>query len=268
MAARETKIVFCADDFGSDESVDDAIIELAETGKLRAVSVLISSSRFSEERFRALLKTRVEIGVHLALTDTTPLTDALSGTRWIDKGEFPRHWRDLQLRLLYSTPPAELVLQEWRAQLKRLMALTDRITYIDSHQNLHLLPHFSRPMQFLLNEYKELRVRVFFDLCRRLAPVHLFAALSGRWLYRHRMQNRTWGLYASGNLTFGAVKEVVGQIVAVGGEGWIVTHPGLSDDPMPPLRYKLNWRSEYQLLRSIELQEFLHSKGLSFGAMS
>ncbi len=68
-------MIICADDFGLDESNDSAILELAEAGRISAVSVMLSHHE-PPVLLPALcqLKHKLDIGLHLVLTD--------EGTPW------------------------------------------------------------------------------------------------------------------------------------------------------------------------------------------
>lgn len=265
MDTHAPQIVFCADDFGSHELIDEAIIDLSHSGILGAVSVLITAPRFSEARLRELVRAGVKLGLHLALTDTEPVTDCLEGTPWVVDGKFVKHWRNLRWRLLRSWPPSHLLYEEWRMQFDKLFSLTGRVDFIDSHQNVHLLPPCTGAVHALLRHGKTCGVRVFFDRTQFASPVYTAAMLYGRWSYRDCLQVPTWGLYASGQLTLNVTKQLVNRICERGAGGWIVCHPGTGNELDPPLNYRLHWQAEYELLRSPAFTDYLCSKGVNFG---
>lgn len=62
-------VVFCADDFGQDDSIDAGILRLVERGRLTAVSCLVEGPGF--ERDAPLLSRRgaaIDVGLHFNLT--------------------------------------------------------------------------------------------------------------------------------------------------------------------------------------------------------
>ena len=64
-------MIICADDFGLAPDVDEAIVRLAEAGKISAVSVMASLLLEPTPALAALLqlRNRLDLGLHLVLTD-------------------------------------------------------------------------------------------------------------------------------------------------------------------------------------------------------
>ncbi len=61
-------IVFCADDFGLEAGVDQAIVALAGQGRLSATGCLVQAPNF-EQSARALKGLPIDLGLHLNLTE-------------------------------------------------------------------------------------------------------------------------------------------------------------------------------------------------------
>lgn len=68
MRAQPRNLVVCADDFGIEPGVDDAIVELALAGRLSATGCLVTSERFpiAASRLQGL---PVDVGLHLNFTE-------------------------------------------------------------------------------------------------------------------------------------------------------------------------------------------------------
>lgn len=99
MRAEPRNLVVCADDFGIEPGVDDAIIELSQAGRLSATGCLVTSDRFPQAASR-LHCLPVDVGLHLNFTEFlglpgfyTPLGRliALTYTRRISRAEVRRH---------------------------------------------------------------------------------------------------------------------------------------------------------------------------------
>lgn len=131
-------ITLCADDYGLAPGVDRGILELLEAGRLSAVSCMTTPARWPEAA--AALRPwrgRVDLGLHLTLTDQEPLGAA---PILAPAGRLPRLAR-LALQLLLD-PRAG---REAASQLARqLAAFSDALgcppDFIDGHQHVHVLP--------------------------------------------------------------------------------------------------------------------------------
>ncbi|AZY50281.1 ChbG/HpnK family deacetylase [Bordetella avium] len=122
-------IAICGDDFGMDASIDRAIFQLLDAGRMSAVSCMSTGASFAAHAQD--LKTRaVDIGLHLNFTE--PLSPA-------DGGMLPL--RALLLRAYTGRLNANWLRQEIARQLD---AFEDRIGhaphYVDGHQHVHQLP--------------------------------------------------------------------------------------------------------------------------------
>ena len=68
-------VVLCADDYALSPGISRAIVQLAEQGRLSAISCMTGSAHWSEHAdwLRPLIG-KVDIGLHLTLVDEVPLT--------------------------------------------------------------------------------------------------------------------------------------------------------------------------------------------------
>jgi predicted glycoside hydrolase/deacetylase ChbG (UPF0249 family) len=132
------RLIVCADDFGMSPGVSEAIAELAEAGKVNAISCMAISQRWEEDA--ALLKnlpTSVQLGLHLVLTDERPLTSAES---FAPSGRMPSAGKLGRMALLRRLPAHEIAM-EVSAQFDEFIRVLGRLpSFVDSHQHTHVLP--------------------------------------------------------------------------------------------------------------------------------
>lgn len=135
-------LTLCADDFGLNSAVNAGIIHLVKAGHLNAVSCMSGGAAF-ESGIPALLKAceeasiEVEIGLHLTLTEYTPLTTM---KKLAPRGKLPA----LALLLIKSHlgwldrgEVRDEIAQQW----ERFEAIAGRTPdFMDGHQHSHLLP--------------------------------------------------------------------------------------------------------------------------------
>lgn len=123
-------VAICADDFGVDHAVNDAIVDLAAQGRLSATSVLVDGSAVQNAK-TLLGPLALDIGLHLNLTDAIgQLT--LSDVKPLARLILQAHARQLS--------------QHWvRVGIERQFDHFERLfgkapDYVDGHLHVHQLP--------------------------------------------------------------------------------------------------------------------------------
>jgi chitin disaccharide deacetylase len=123
-------IAICADDYGVDQNVDRAIVDLAKQGRLTATSVLVDAA-IDPASIRALEHVNIDIGLHLNFTEVL--------------GDLPTD-AVMPLNHLIVRSHAGLLSRQWvrasiERQLSRFKALFGRSPdYVDGHLHIHQLP--------------------------------------------------------------------------------------------------------------------------------
>lgn len=126
------KITLCADDYGQNQSISDAIIALLEKNRLSATSCMTTSPRWETDAVRLQpFIGRADIGLHFNLTEGKSLSgqvDFMPLSRLIIKG----YARQLDPSAIES---------ELNAQMDAYEASMGRLPdFIDGHQHIHQLP--------------------------------------------------------------------------------------------------------------------------------
>ena len=135
-------LTVCADDFGLNPQINAAIVRLVSCGRLNAVSCMATGLAM-HQGVEALLEAantaphRVDIGLHLTLTEYAPLTDMPTTA---PRGRFPSI--NEAIVRSYTTGLAS---DEIRTELQRQWdgfheAFGRRPAFLDGHQHVHVLP--------------------------------------------------------------------------------------------------------------------------------
>ena len=125
------------------------------------------------------------VGVHLTLSDGTPVLSRDSVPSLVDgDGDF-FPWRQLVHRLWQLRVSAAEIETEFRAQIRRIRELGINPTHADSHHHIHLHPFVARPF------YRALRAE---GIDRVRSPLHRFFPFKGFWRgpYRGPWYRRTF----------------------------------------------------------------------------
>ncbi len=121
-------IVFCADDFGLEAGVDQAIVALAEQGRISATGCLVQAPNFAQSA-RALKGLPIDLGLHLNLTE--PLGQA--GLR-LPLGQ-------LLLRTYSGLISKQAVAEQIDTQLDLFEQHVGQVPdFIDGHLHVHQFP--------------------------------------------------------------------------------------------------------------------------------
>lgn len=136
-------MIVCADDFGLTDDINRAVLTLAERGRVSAVSCMVALPHFESPAFSSLLQhqERVDIGLHLTLTDISPVHDGVGVKSLLQSsGKFhdmSSWWRRGVRGAIYP----EDVAREARAQFDRFVQYAGRAPdYLDSHLHIHQFP--------------------------------------------------------------------------------------------------------------------------------
>ena len=127
------RIILCADDYGQNSAISQAIVELLEKKRLTATSCLSTFNSWPNlAKELKPYQNQADIGLHFNLTEGKPLSSRLKSFH-----NLPKLIGLAFLRLLDK----EAIAQEFNAQLDSFIAATGLAPrFIDGHQHIHQLP--------------------------------------------------------------------------------------------------------------------------------
>lgn len=169
-------LAVCADDFGLSQAVSDAIVHLAQEGRINAISCM-TNAPYWKKAASALkhIPTSVGTGLHLNLTEGLPLSPELAHI-WPCLPSLPTLMARAHLGLI----PVAAVSCEIRAQWAAFALACDvQPMYVDGHQHVHQFPGIR---QALLSAFDQLKVRpAVRNTAQLIGPGFAFK----RWVIRH-----------------------------------------------------------------------------------
>jgi predicted glycoside hydrolase/deacetylase ChbG (UPF0249 family) len=146
------KIIINCDDLGASLNVNNRIFELMEQRRVTSATLMMNGPAVEEAVQRIGKFRECSFGVHLNLTEFSPLTGQTGLVALLDEngkfnGTARRSPRDIPL----SASIRARVYAEWAAQIERALALGVPISHFDSHHHVHtrmsLLPVLRRLRQ-------------------------------------------------------------------------------------------------------------------------
>ena len=131
-------IIVNSDDFGISDSVNTAIVNAFEHGCISSTTLMASMPGFLDaaEKANTIPALKNSIGLHLNLTEGTPLTEGIKKCPFFCTDGLFSYQRQKPVFFL-SGDEKRAVYQEVRAQLKRLMDNKIIPTHLDGHHHVH-----------------------------------------------------------------------------------------------------------------------------------
>jgi predicted glycoside hydrolase/deacetylase ChbG (UPF0249 family) len=141
-ATTDASLIINADDFGMTEGINRGIIEAFDAGAVTSTSVMVGMPAFADAVRRARAAgDGLGVGVHFTLTAGRPLTRAPSLVNR-ETGAF-LSIRTLLVRALSGRVRAREVVEECAAQIARARDAGLRLTHLDGHHHVHIIPGIS-----------------------------------------------------------------------------------------------------------------------------
>ena len=259
-------LIVNADDYGYFNCVSQGILDLARLGIVTATGIFANSNQFGYHIEQLHHDKSLDFGVHLNLTNQTPLTPELRKklARW--DGCFPSKYTVIRLLLMgvISTKDVE---NEWRAQIVRCVENNLDIRFLNSHEHIHMVPALFKVIHRLAVEHDIPHVRfpapeLFHSLTAgaliRDGSMMLLKSLNSRHLTIQPL--RFFGMGQSGKLSVsylqnGLSKLLPGQIYE------LMCHPGYYDtneiNNLKLLDYH-DWQGEFDTLINPKIRNMFH----------
>ena len=261
------RLIINADDFGLATEINQGIILGHKEGLITSTSIMCSAPCFEEAVELAKSCPGLGVGVHLTLVGgVRSLASKAEVPSLLDaEGRFLDNYVCFAKRF-YTGGINKLELEkELRLQLERALSSGLRITHLDSHQHLHVLPGVAGLVQRLGEEYgiKKMRIpqedyffkggfssglgRLFgrngLTLCAQLAA-------HGASVKGFRYPEHFFGMLAGGNLNVDLVANVLKKLPE--GTSELMTHPGLSSEKLGK-RFPWHYHWEEELAAYLDI---------------
>jgi hopanoid biosynthesis associated protein HpnK len=232
-------LVVTADDFGLAGEVNDAVEIGHQKGILSAASLMIAAPGAADAVARAHTMPRLRVGLHLALTNTSPILPPDQIFELVDRhGRLRADLMMLAMRLASSKRARYQMRAEIEAQFCAFRATKLSLDHVTVHQHFHLHPmvaemvieiavrHGARALRAPLEPRRIVRAVNGGDRCERRAVEHVCAALLRAKAKRAGLltPDAMFGLRWSGRMTV----ERLGPLL----RGWLP--PGLCEIYMHP----------------------------------
>lgn len=152
-------LIINADDFGLEEEINAGIIKAHREGVATSTSIIANGRAFDHAVALAREAPGLDVGAHLTLTrgpsrvGSPVLAPAEVPSLVRHDGLLPQNPTTLAARIALGTVDMRQVEKELRAQMAKIRSAGIRITHIDSHQHIHMVPAVFRVVTGLAHEF-------------------------------------------------------------------------------------------------------------------
>jgi predicted glycoside hydrolase/deacetylase ChbG (UPF0249 family) len=277
--AKKKHLIINADDFGLCEGINRGTLALLQSGILGGVSIMPTGYAFESAVNRIKPIPKVEVGIHLSLVETKPILPPDEIASLVDRrGNFEKNFFYFLRRYLSGLINKEDILREFRAQIDKVKEAGLKITHLDSHQYIHMLPGVFKIVLELAKEYKIAFIRLpsipldrrYFlskaKFSRKLCQLVLNLVSA---MYRYTLKKSgvkfyhySFGFLESGHLTEGDIKNIIASLKE--GQYELICHPAEEDDNLKDLigYWDYCWRQELDSLSSGKIKEYASNNSL------
>lgn len=253
-----------ADDYGLGPGINEGIEELAAYGAITSVAVMTHAEAHLATLDR-LVACGVRLGPHLVFVEERAcLPRAALGDLVDEEGRLPPTFRALFARLARRPWLLGRLVAEAHAQLRRYVDRGGEVTFITSHQHVHLFPPVYRALAPLFSRFPHAKMRAAIARGPSLKANALFVSSRVATLGRRRGSAylHPIGLDMAGHLDADGVRRALDDCASRPlGDAVpeLVTHPG-HDDQEARARYghwRYAWSAEHEALRSERVREMV-----------
>lgn len=274
------RLIVSADDFGLTHSINEGIIKAAREGIVTNIN-LIPTGPAADDAIGMIKYDRIgEIGVHLALTETGPVTSIrLISSLITEDGIFPLSRVEFLKKFFSGKIDMDHVKAELKSQIDKAADSGARITNLSSHEHLHMIPGIFAILTELAKEYRISYIRalksedilppVSFKKILRSAIVSYFEPGMNKLLRKSglRAADHFMGFLDSGSVRESILLKMLGNLKE--GVTELVTHPGFLDpEVLDKYRFHINCEEELFALTSPKAKKALADNGITLSRYS
>jgi hopanoid biosynthesis associated protein HpnK len=268
-------LIVNADDFGLDANINQGIIQAYTGGIVTSTSILANGDSFFTGMASLREHPGLGVGVHLTLVNGRPLSPPAAIPSLLNEdGEFLADYQEFIARFLIDGIKLSEVRSEWSRQILQVQNQGIKITHIDSHQHLHVLPGIHSLVTDLAKEFHITKVRVpgenmlFFggnlsSVNRLLARDVLTGVSFLSKLYFDKKSlaapEHFYGMLWGGQLNENRLKNIITQLPL--GSSEIMTHPGLNNRALEhKFAWGYQWEEELAALTSLNIKNLIQQQ--------
>jgi hopanoid biosynthesis associated protein HpnK len=264
-------LVVTADDFGADETVNEAVEIAHRDGVLTAASLMVTGAVAEDAVARARQLPGLGVGLHLVLVEGRPALPASEIPDLVDEtGHFRTNMALAGLRFAISPPARRQLAAEIEAQFAAFAATGLPLDHVNAHKHFHVHPVIGRLVIDAARRHGARAIRAPIEPGSPKGSARLAVTFARRLQARAvragiAAPDRVFGLVDSGRMDTGRVLDALAGVSA--GLNELYFHPAVRDDwpgHAPGYRY----RAEFAALTASAVREAIMERGVRLGCFA
>jgi len=268
------RLIVNADDFGLSEAVNEGIVEAHQRGIVTSTSLIASGAAFEHAVALARAIGTIDVGVHLTLTEEEPVSNRKDIPTLLDgDGRLYLHTTSFVKHYLAGRISLDEVERELDAQIARVVSSSLRVSHLDGHQHVHMVPGIRRIAGRLAEKYgipairfpkeppKPYMFREGGAAGRLLQLFALNAFCAAADIRGAKRPDHFVGFFYGGRLTKPNLMQVLESLPSEG-TCELMCHPGRQDAGSPRAHWQYRWPDELDALTDRDVGEWLQSRGI------
>jgi chitin disaccharide deacetylase len=155
------RLIVCADDFGRDVAVNEAVEAAYRDGILSTASLMVAAPSAADAVERARRLPGLAVGLHLVLVDGQAMLPASDIAGLVDAdGRFDDNQARAGFRYFFAPGVRRLLAAEIRAQFEAFRAAGLALDHVDAHKHMQLHPTVARLIVEIGRDYGMRAVRL------------------------------------------------------------------------------------------------------------
>jgi hopanoid biosynthesis associated protein HpnK len=280
------RLIVTADDFGLTEGVNKGIVLAHREGIVTGASLMVNGAAFDSAVDMLRLNPDLDIGLHLNLTQGFPTSMPAAVPSLANSSGFLYHDPfDLLLASFRAGVRSEDLEREIRAQLEKAFQAGLRITHIDGHKHVHLIPRVLRTILKVMPSYGIGALRGIIERTPRIGSFLVRNKSAWPWILKQYLLGKSasivwilsrrrisgpefvfpryfYGITQTGFLDRNAIADILGDLRNTVSE--LMCHPGYLDNELKntPTRLRMQRERELELLTGSEVRKLVEQKGI------
>jgi hopanoid biosynthesis associated protein HpnK len=268
------RLIVHADDFGLSERVNEGIAHAHRNGILTSASLIAAGAAFETAISMAGATPGLDVGVHLTLIEERSVSPPASIRSLLgENGRLHRGAGAFLERYLRGAIALGEVRRELDAQIGAVVARGIKVSHLDGHQHLHMVPRIRRIVGELARKYGIPAIRYPRESLRpymlkegghaarlaQLLALNLCCSMTGA--NDAKRPDHFFGFFYGGRLSKQRLMTVLDHLPA-SGTCELMCHPGLEDVASRYGHWGYRWKEECDALTDIEVRDHLRAKGI------
>lgn len=218
------RLIINADDLGISPGVNQAAFALMSRGLITSATLLANGPVLEEAAVQSAHYPGCSFGVHLNLSQFQPLRpDSAFAEILDDQGHFTK--KALTAPIGFGFLRA--VLQEWRAQVKKIQTCGITVSHLDSHDHVHVRrPELFPILKLIQKEFGIRKVRITKNIYSPGSPPRSSGLLRWKKIFNYALRHLYHTITTSGFTDFQSFLDAAGEARKPYSSVELSVHPG------------------------------------------